>query len=246
MTRREQLQEQYEEALFALLMDEVAVIEGQKALEENERIKNDSSARVPEEIDTHCRKLIERRFTSKTIKRVGHSTYIAFRRVAVVALVGAMLFSAALAASPALRRNALNLLIEVSDVDTTLSLRGTSESSESMVSSFTVGWIPEGYQLVEENRDRFSTWARYESENGEFIDIYLNYRGVENGVFSIDTENADVEYVDINGSSALFINKNQESHIAWLDEEHTCFVDVLAQGITKEELLKMVLELELK
>lgn len=246
MTRREQLQEQYEEALFALLMDEVAVIEGQKALEENERIKNDPSARVPEEIDIHCRKLIERRFTSKTIRQVGHTTYIAFRRVAVVALVGAMLFGATFAASPTLRRNTLNLLIEVSDIDTSLRLRGTQESLAPTISSFIVGWIPEGFQLVSENRDRFSTGARYESENGGFIDIYLDYRGVENGVFSIDTEDAAVQRVNINGNTALLIEKEQEFHIAWLDEERTCFIDIFAKGITEEEIIKIGLELELK
>ena len=35
MTRREELQEAYEDAMFALLMDYVAESEGEKALEEN-------------------------------------------------------------------------------------------------------------------------------------------------------------------------------------------------------------------
>lgn len=39
MTKREQLREEYEDALFALMMDEFAVAEGEKALEENERLK---------------------------------------------------------------------------------------------------------------------------------------------------------------------------------------------------------------
>ena len=47
MTRREKLQEQYEDALFALLMDDLAVEEGKKAYEENERLKADSSFEVP-------------------------------------------------------------------------------------------------------------------------------------------------------------------------------------------------------
>ena len=42
MTKREQLREEYEDALFALMMDEFAVAEGEKALEENERLKNRS------------------------------------------------------------------------------------------------------------------------------------------------------------------------------------------------------------
>lgn len=40
MTRREKLQEQYEDALFALLMDDLAVEEGKKAYEENKRLKS--------------------------------------------------------------------------------------------------------------------------------------------------------------------------------------------------------------
>ena len=49
MTKREQLIEQYEDALFALLMDSVAEEEGKKAIELNERLKADPEAEVPAE-----------------------------------------------------------------------------------------------------------------------------------------------------------------------------------------------------
>ena len=41
MTRREELQEAYEDAMFALLMDYVAESEGEKALEENRVLQED-------------------------------------------------------------------------------------------------------------------------------------------------------------------------------------------------------------
>ena len=41
MTKREKLLEQYEDALFSLLMDEFAESEGKAALEENARLKAD-------------------------------------------------------------------------------------------------------------------------------------------------------------------------------------------------------------
>lgn len=50
VTKREQLRESYEEALFALLMDEVAVAQGKEALEENERLKRNPDAAVPEQV----------------------------------------------------------------------------------------------------------------------------------------------------------------------------------------------------
>lgn len=47
MTKHEKLQEQYEDALFALLMEEFAAEEGKSALEENERLKCDPAFDVP-------------------------------------------------------------------------------------------------------------------------------------------------------------------------------------------------------
>ena len=57
MTRREQLQEQYEDALFALLMDELARSEGEKLLEENERLKQEPDADIPDDVMKRCCKV---------------------------------------------------------------------------------------------------------------------------------------------------------------------------------------------
>ena len=72
MTRREKLQEQYEDALFALLMDDLAVEEGKKAYEENERLKADSSFEVPSESRKRCRDY-RQMLQKKTISRYQQS-----------------------------------------------------------------------------------------------------------------------------------------------------------------------------
>ena len=54
MTRREELYERYHDALFALLMEEVSETQGKKALEENERLNQDTQAEVPPEISARC------------------------------------------------------------------------------------------------------------------------------------------------------------------------------------------------
>lgn len=70
MKTREQLQEEYEDALFALLMYDVAELEGRRAAEENERLLNDPNARVPEDLDRKCLQLINRHFLRKKILRI--------------------------------------------------------------------------------------------------------------------------------------------------------------------------------
>ena len=65
MTRREKLEEQYEDAYFALLMDAVAEKEGARLEELNDQLNRDPTAAVPEEIDRRCRKVINRHFAEQ-------------------------------------------------------------------------------------------------------------------------------------------------------------------------------------
>ena len=67
MTKREKLLEQYEDALFSLLMDEFAESEGKAALEENERLKADPNFVVPKELQQLCRRTISLYFAKRSI-----------------------------------------------------------------------------------------------------------------------------------------------------------------------------------
>lgn len=75
MTRREMLMEQYEDALFALIMDEVAEVEGQKALEENQRLKESGELVIPEEVSQRCQRVIARK-TAEMMDELNESFYM--------------------------------------------------------------------------------------------------------------------------------------------------------------------------
>lgn len=50
MTHHEKLVERYEDALFALMMEDVAETEGEKLQELNEQLKRDPSAEIPRDL----------------------------------------------------------------------------------------------------------------------------------------------------------------------------------------------------
>lgn len=75
MTNHERLTEQYEDALFALLMYSVAEEEGKQALELNERLKADPAAEVPESARRRCEATIRREFNRKRAKKLGKVTW---------------------------------------------------------------------------------------------------------------------------------------------------------------------------
>ena len=83
MTRRERLQDQYEDALFALLMDDLAWQEGERLLEENERLTYDPDAEIPNEVMMRCRKTINREFAKKNASKVCHVSWNFFKRISV-------------------------------------------------------------------------------------------------------------------------------------------------------------------
>ena len=56
MANRETRKEQYEDALFALLMDEMAQEDGEELLRLNEALKQDPNAAVPEAVHHRCEK----------------------------------------------------------------------------------------------------------------------------------------------------------------------------------------------
>lgn len=209
MTRREHLLDQYENALFALLMDDLAWQEGERLLEENERLKNDPDADVPEEVMTRCRKVINREFTRKHISKVGHASWKVFRRIAVAACMAGLLFTVAFAVSDTVRINTLNLMIETFDRYTNYSFVPSSNTeSASAASEFKIGKLPEGFTLTDYKSTQMGEDYTYIGPHGEELYVSLNIFSSGSSPISIDTENADIEDITINGREAQLISKD--------------------------------------
>lgn len=60
MHEQEKLYEQYEDAVFALLMDKVAEENGKKLLQQNEELLADPDAAVPKALSRRCLRTIEK------------------------------------------------------------------------------------------------------------------------------------------------------------------------------------------
>ncbi len=232
MKRLELLQERYEDALFALLMENVAISEGQKAWKENERLKNDPGAEIPEAVDKRCLRTIRRYFTKQTARRVGHYTVGAFKRVMMVAGLAAVLFTCAFASSETVRRNTLNLVIEVFNESTDFYFTG--ESVE-VTPTLKVGWVPEGYELEKQEESGPNLWYQYRKSEDEFI--RFRYSTISNGVISMDTEDADVRYVEVNGNQAMLIQRESKFQVAWSVYDNAGLITITSEGIPEDELL---------
>lgn len=238
---REQLQERYEEALFRLWMNDLAAAEGEKALAENERLKNDPEAAVPEEIDRRCMQTIRQHFAKQKVYTVGRITVKALKCAALAAGIAAFLFVGAFAASETVRINTLNFMIEVFDRNMNFYFGEKVAHSDTNL-WIDVGWIPEGYILAEQESDATSVWYYYQKSDSEYVSIeYIIADGTH---LSVDTDNAEVDSIEINGVQATWIKTGSVQQIILLTANQEGFVDLIAEGMTETDFLHIARELK--
>ena len=239
MNRHEQLVDNYEDALFALLMEKAAEYEGAKLLEELEELNNDDSFEIPTELDRRCLRTIRLAGTKRRLRRLSKSTSKVFAKVSVAAMITLILFTSAYAAIPEVRTGTLNLLISISDVDTTLSLaekpiEPALEPNASVdLGTYTLTYIPDGFEFIGENTTDKSQFVLYRNNDSSFVVHILD---AFNAKHSVDTENADsVEVIAIHGWDGLKINKDDLCIITWADLDNMRFISVVCEKLSSDE-----------
>lgn len=239
MNRREQLQDQYEDSLFALLMDDIATIEGQKAIEENERLQNDPAAAVPEDVDRRCMQTIHRHFAKQKARAAGRFTLKAMKRVALAAGIAAILFTMAFATSETVRVHTLNMMIEVFETNTEFRF---SSSSEQTAPQFEVRWVPDGYSVTNQGSDSLETWYEYQNTTNKTLNI--SCERTDGLIAGIDTEDAEVEYIQIKDCQAMLVEKDSKIQLLWATQDDSIFITIWGTEIGREDIIHIANELQ--
>ncbi len=255
LDRHEQLRKQYEDALSALLTADAAEAEGKQLLEENERLKADPAAAIPDEVNDRCVKTIRRAFARARRRAAGRTAFRVLRGAGIAAAVCALLFAAALAASPELREKTLDFLIEVSvpaapltpEENRTDPDRTDSDGAGDYFYGYRLPEIPEGFTVDYQGGSRDSGYIQYINEDDATIlfDIFKTTAGDE---YVIDTENAEVTDIRIHGYEGLLIEKRYEFDnglvidsvgVVWADTDQSRYILVLGNNVEKEIILEL-------
>lgn len=165
-----------EEALFTLLMDQVARQENQQAREAMERLARDPSAAVPALSQRRCMQTIQRGLLRRDLRSAGRVLRRLAGRAAVILAVAALCFSVAFAVSPTLRSQTVRWVVETFDTHTLLRPGSRTDRSggSSLPSGLTVGRLPTGVTLTETNLSqrrefRCGKEGRFSYRPGAFI-----------------------------------------------------------------------------
>lgn len=103
-----------------------------------------------------------------------------------------------------------------------------------MVEPVDPSYVPEGYQLKETIHNDMSYMLVYMNEKG--TELYYDQGIITQSGMHLDTEDAVVENVDVEGLKLMTIEKKGHVMIYWHDDRH---IFLLSGDIEKDELMRM-------
>jgi len=235
-----ELWERYEDAMFTLLMDEVAHQEGQEQLEWKKQLNDDPSAALPEEVRKKGEQTIRKAFAAQSRRSARHVGFRIFQRIAVAVMLVLLTAVCAFAAFPEIRTGILNMIADVYEDHTDFSFT-TNASKSDPASAYNVelAWIPDGFEVSEEGSHYSTAWKTYENGNGAIL--YIAESSVDNRTMTVDTEDAEVNQVTIQGYEGTMVQKSADEWtcIIFTVPEKNMVVYIDSEFIEAEETLKV-------
>lgn len=249
MSNRERLYENYEDALFAILMDDFARVEGERLLELNEELKDDPNAAVPADVQQRCIDVINREFAKKkrTASRQRAKKMLKILPWAVV--IAMALMAVAMAAFPSFRAGIYSIIKAKTAEYTSWQIAEQSNKvPDSIIKNLSFLVSPPYEYYIEE---------AYSSESIESVD-YRNSKDPEE-VFSItvfkdnstsvnvDTENTELyKTYDFMGCNVDVYVKDNQTRLVWANNGIPAVVVVESNNIDVETIISITNSFQFK
>lgn len=173
MTKQEMLYEQYNDALFRLLMHSVAQHQGQQYQEENQALKSQEGG-PSKTAKRRCLRTISRQVRRGHARAAARTASRVLSKAAVVMLLVISCLTAAFAVSPVFRSDALRWAVATFGDHAEYRFNQTEGGVQ--YQGIEVGWLPEGYELVESRATNRTILRRYTKSGADMkqrIDIRI-------------------------------------------------------------------------
>lgn len=218
---RGKLKDDYEDALFRLIMTDYARAEGEVFLRENgELSKNLESHVTPAELRKFQR-MMYWVFRKRAAKAALKNVYNTLNKAAIYFVLASVLAVGLTMSVQAIRINVLNFLVSFEEEYASIQI-GEGNGSGIIGENLHVTWrdayvptyIPDGFKITKLTNEQEFKAINYMHEDGRTLFYYVLAPTFESNV---DTENAQrVESTVIQGYEALFVEKHERCTIAWV------------------------------
>ena len=236
MTNREQLYENYEDALFAILMDDLAQAEGERLLELNQQLQDDPDAAISDEVRQRCIAVINREFAKKKRAASVQRAKTVLKILPWAVVIAMALMAVAFAAFPSFRASMLNVLRINATDNTSWSFNSSSNTVKNGL-SFSID-IPDVFEVKEISISPEAETVDYQSTMNVDDIISITVFFGNNTVVGINNENCDLySTIDIQGHLAEFCIKDQKTWITWADSSIPYICTIESTSVDSDEII---------
>lgn len=238
MTKQEMLYEQYNDALFRLLMHSVAQHQGQQYQEENQALKAQEGG-PSETAKRRCLRTISRQVRWGHARAAARTASRVLSKAAVVMLLVISCLTAAFAVSPVFRSDALRWAVATFGDHAEYRFNQTEGGVQ--YQGIEVGWLPEGYELVESRTaNRMTSQLYIELSDGLEQSVKIQVMNFSDaGIFKVDTEADQVYQVSVQNTLATVIQREGSIQLTWMYPESNCIVMLYGDNISTETALRI-------
>lgn len=236
----DEIQDQHLDAMLKLAFKQADALETQRILEKCEQTgcevdEKSAAAAYDRFLDKLAGQEKQQRKQACTVKfRRGASRFI--QAAACIVVILAIAAPVALANVEAIRVKVMQLLIDIQEDHTELSFVEDENAEfyvpENWKGRYYPSYIPEGFSLTEQSV--LARWVRYQDKMG--VDIMFSEYD-ENDAVNVNSENAELSYVEINGRNVFVIERDDMTIATWALEDRYFVVET---GLSKEEALNIV------
>lgn len=240
MNERQNLVENYADAVFSLLMDDLAGMEAERLCALNEALRADDSAAVPDDVYRRCIDKLDQTFREKrrAAKKLRARKLLRVLPVAAVLLLA--LSALTFAAFPQLQVGVKNLFHRDTSYASTWTFTedSTPYTLEELDSAFTME-IPENYYLIEFYKNTMMEYMEFRSDADPNAFISLSMAIGENSSASVDNDGyTEKRDVTINGNPGTFYADDEKYWMIWAIKDSETIVMLDSVGLSEDAVLR--------
>ena len=232
------LYENYEEAGFAILMDEYAQLEGDRLLAEYNDNLNDPTFSPPEGMEDRGIKRIRREFRKRALHTAFSHIYKPLARIAMVVLALNVFFSIAFFSIEAFRVEVLNMALQFQETHTSVRFVDSSVTGQLHYTSDAIQEaLPTSFLLISSEEYGNESYYEFSDNCGHYIKWREFPPATE---FNLDTENAEVvDSIFIGSYEGVLVEKNGKVSVVWYDSVFNSALYITG-NIDKSEMLSII------
>lgn len=242
MKTHRQLLDSYQEASWALAMEQVALRQGEQARALEDQLRDDPQAAVPQEVIDHCKDTIRRRFAVTPVRRVKS----VLTKVLVAAAICALMTSVACAFSPEFKAFLLRAFHSFADTFTSITFQDPQvenlADNQGKITQELHGlrfeWLPEGYEYVDGAESPTAQWVDFENEQSDLIRCRVS-RSDNSAAYNYDHSGDVIAGVEVGDYPGQIVQNENGLTLVWVDSQRMKSIFINATNLSQDKLLQL-------